>query len=58
MSGMGMTSASCLNSEQFRNGVRGTWFKPNCPVLSPYNEASEVIKMVSVLFQILIRRRH
>lgn len=41
--------ASCLNSEQFRDRVRGTWFKPNCSVLSPCNEASKVIRMLSVL---------
>lgn len=41
--------ASCQSSRQFRNRVRGTWFKHNCPVLSPCNEASEVIKMPSVL---------
>lgn len=40
---------SCPSSRQFRNRVRGTWFNHNCPVLSPCNEASEVIKMPSVL---------
>lgn len=45
----GQERASCLNGEQFRNRVRGAWFSRNCSALSPRNEASEVIKMLSVL---------
>lgn len=43
----GPERASCLNGEQFRNRVRGMWFKPNCPVLSLCNEVIQMLRVLS-----------